>query len=52
MQALQGIHLSEILEFDDDGVDEDGQNNIGISRMNTSNKNNDYTIEGSEKRQA
>ena len=36
IQALQGLHLSEILEFDDDGADEDRQNDIDISRMNTS----------------
>ena len=52
IQALQGLHLSEILEFADDSADEDGQNDIGISRMNTSSDNNDYTMGGSEKIQA
>jgi adenine-specific DNA methylase len=44
--------LSEILEFDDDGVDEDRQNDIDFSRMNASRENNDHTMGGSEKLQA
>ena len=44
--------MSEILEFDDDGADEDGQKDIDISRTNASSDNNDYTMEGSEKLQA
>ena len=53
IQALQELHLSEILElFDDDGADEDGQNDINISRINTSSDNYGYTMGGSEKLQA
>ena len=51
IQALQGLHLSEVLEFDDDGADEEGQNDIDISRMKEGSDNKDYTMGGSEKLQ-
>ena len=38
--------MSQILEFDD-GADEDGPNDIDVSRMNGSARNDDYTIGGS-----
>ena len=46
IQALQGLHPSEILKFDNDGADEDGQNDIDIS----SDKKN-YTMGSFEKLQ-
>jgi hypothetical protein len=46
-QVLQGLHMSQILGIDDDGADEDGPNDIDISRMNGSARNDDYTIGGS-----
>ena len=51
IQALQGLHLSEVLESDDDGADEEGKNNIDISRMKEGSDNKDYTMGGSEKLQ-
>ena len=45
-QALQGLHMSQILGIDDDGAEE-GPNDIDISRMNGSARNDDYTIGGS-----
>ena len=39
--------MSQILGIDDDGADEDGPNDIDISRMNGSARNDDYTIGGS-----
>ena len=44
--------MSDMLEVDDNSADEDGQNDIDISRMNTSSSNNDYTMGGSEELQA
>ena len=36
IQALQGLHMSDILGYDDDdGVDEAGPNDIDMSRMAT-----------------
>ena len=49
IQAIQGLHLSEVLEFDDDGADEEGKNDI--SRMKEGSDNKDYTMGGSEKLQ-
>ena len=51
IQALQGLHLSEALEYDDDDADEEGQNDIDISRMQEGTDNKDYTMGGSEKLQ-
>ena len=39
--------MSQLLGIDDDGADDDGQNDIDISRMNGSARNDDYTIGGS-----
>ena len=50
MPILQGLHLSDILAFDDDD-DNNEQNNIEISRMNKGRKNKDYTMGNSEKLQ-
>ena len=46
-QALQGLHMSQILGIDDDGADEEGPNDLDISRMNGTARNDDYTIGGS-----
>ena len=45
-QALQGLHISQILGIDDDGADEEGPNDIVISRMNDKARNDDYTMGG------
>ena len=47
-QALQGLHMSQLLGIDDDGADEEGPNDIDISRMNGAARNYDYTIGGSK----
>ena len=39
--------MSQILRIDDDGADEEGPNDIDISRMNGAARNDDYTIGGS-----
>ena len=41
IQALHGLHLSEVIEFND-GVDKDGQNDIDIPTEGSDNK--DYTM--------
>ena len=46
-QALQGLHMSQILGIDDDRADEEGPNDIDISRMNGAARDDDYTIGGS-----
>ena len=46
-QALQGLHMSQIPGIDDDRADEEGPNDIDISRMNGAARNDDYTIGGS-----
>jgi hypothetical protein len=47
IQALQGLHMSEILGFEDDGADEEGPNDIDIQLMgNTANE--EYTMGGSD----
>ena len=42
VQALQGLHMSDILGYVDDGA-EDEPNDIDISRMSATAKN-DYTM--------
>ena len=39
--------MSQILGINKDGADEEGPNDIDISRMNGSARNDDYTIRGS-----
>jgi len=39
--------MSRILGMDDDGADEEGPNDIDISRINGAPRNDDYTIGGS-----
>ena len=45
-QALQGLHMSQILGIDDVGAVEERPNEIGISSMNESARNDDDTIGG------
>ena len=45
VQAVLGLHMSDILGYDDD--DEDGPNDIEISRKAATAKNDDYTMGGS-----
>ena len=35
-QVLQGLHMNQIIGINDDRVDEDGPNDIDISRINGS----------------
>ena len=53
-QVLQGLHMSQILDIDDNGANEEGPYDIhvDISRMNGAAKNDDYTIRGSPALQA
>ena len=48
IQALQGLHVSELLGFDDDGADEDGANDIDAPLRAISGDIKDYTMGGSE----
>jgi len=47
-QALQGLHMSQILGVDDNGSDDDVPNGIDISiiRISRTARNDDYTIGG------
>ena len=47
IQALQGLHMSKLLGFKDDGANEEGPNNIDISLMGN-RFNEDYNMGGSE----
>ena len=42
-QAIQGLHMPDMLEYDDDGA-----NYIDITRMDPISTNNDYQLGGSE----
>ena len=46
IQALQELHMSELLGFEDDGAEEQGANDIDIQLSNTENE--DYTMGVSE----
>ena len=46
-QAMQGLHMRDMLGYDDDGADEDGGNDIDITRMVHNDLNNDYQLGGS-----
>ena len=39
--------MRDMLGYDDDGADEDGVNDIDISRMDPNHGNNDYQLGGS-----
>jgi hypothetical protein len=52
IQALQGLHISELLGFEDDGADEDGHNDIETPLRAVHGDTKDYTMGGSEKLQA
>ena len=42
--AMFGLHMRDMLGYDDDGADEDGVNDIDITRMATNSTNNDYQL--------
>jgi len=43
--TLQHLHMSELLQHDDDAIDAEGSNDIDISRMVPGGQtNNDFTI--------
>ena len=49
-QTIQNLHMSDILEYDDDGSSTDGPNDIDVTLMlhgAANNDNNNYDIEGS-----
>ena len=52
IQALQGLHISELLGFEDDGADEEGPNDIDAPLRAIQGDTKDYTMGGSEKLQA
>ena len=43
-EAMQGLHMRDMLWYDDDGADEDGVNDIDITRMATNSTNSDYQL--------
>ena len=43
-QAMQGLHMHDMLGYEDDGADEDGVNDIDITRMVHNDLNNDYQL--------
>ena len=45
--TLQHLHMSELLTHDDEGVDENGPNDIDYVRMLPGQTNDDFTIGGS-----
>ena len=49
-QAMQSLHMRDMLGYDDDGADEDGVNDIDITRMAPNSTNNDYQLGGSKYR--
>jgi hypothetical protein len=46
-QTIQNLHMSDLLEYDDDGSSTDGPNDIDVTRMLPGAANNDYDIGGS-----
>jgi len=52
IQALQGLHISELLGFEDDGADEEGPNDMDAPLRAIQGATKDYTMGGSEKLQA
>ena len=44
MTTLQLLHMSDLLTHDDEGVDENGPNDIEYSRMSPGQTNDDFTI--------
>ena len=45
--TLQHLHMSDLLTHDDEGVDENGQNDIEYIRMLPGHSNEDFTLGGS-----
>ena len=45
--TLQHLHMSDLLTHDDEGVDENGPNDIDYVRMLPGHTNDDFTIGGS-----
>ena len=45
--TLQHLHMSDLLTYDDEGVDESGPNDIDYLRMLPGQTNDDFTIGGS-----
>ena len=48
IEALQGLHISELLGFEDDGADEEGPNDIDAPLRAIQGDTKDYTMGGSE----
>ena len=47
ISILQHLHMSDLIDHDDDAIDSDGPNNIDVSRMvPNGTANNDYTTGG------
>ena len=47
-QATQGLHMRDMLDYEDDGADEDVFNDIDIALMAPNSTNNDYQLGGSK----
>ena len=52
IQALQGLHISELLGFEDDGADEEGPNDMDAPLRAIQGGAKDYTMGGSANLQA
>jgi len=44
--AMLGLHMRDMLRYDDDGAVEDGVNDIIVTRMAPNSTNNDYQLGG------
>jgi len=44
-QAMHGLHMSEMLGYDDDGAEDEGVNDIDTTLMAPNVPNQDYTLE-------
>jgi hypothetical protein len=51
-QAIQGLHISEMLGYDDDGADDQGVNDIDISLMTPEATYDDFHLGGSPELQS
>jgi len=49
LQAMQGLHMRDMLGYDDDGADEAGVNDIDITRIVQHTLNHDYQLGGNSK---
>ena len=51
-QAMHGLHMSELLGYDDDGAEDEGVNDIDTTLMAPNVTNEDYALGGTPALQA